>query len=187
MIITDDEMNIAYDKINNFIKEYSLLFDEVINSGSNLNNIIMKYYIINEDRKYLFGSVDIGSVLADKYNNEELSGQDLNFIINILIEVNKRNYIYNKNEYLTNLILYKDCITYFIIGKGYFYYIIKMLRNNKVTSAKIILDNKEYYLNYNDKDEIFKTEKIYDENCYETILGDIEIIFNGVEYEKRLL
>ena len=83
---------------------------------------------------------------SNKYNNEELSGQDLNSIINILIEANKRNYIYNKNEYLTNLILYKDCITYFIIGKGYFYYIIKMLRNNKVTSAKIILDNKEYYL-----------------------------------------
>ena len=187
MIIDDEKMNTAYGMISIFIREYESLFDEVISNSDDIDNIIMKSYIINEDRKYLFGNINIGSVLTNEYMNGELSSNDLNTIISTIIELNKRKFYYNKNEYLTNLVIYKDCITYFIIGKGYFYFTIKMLRNNKVNSVKIIINNNEYILKHNNKNDIFITEKIYDDDCYDTILQDIEIIFNGVEYEKRLI
>lgn len=187
-IINNEQLsNKMLKEIINFVKEYDELFNEITKKES-FEDAMIKSYIVNEDRNYLYGNYDLADILTKEYVDEEFSEEDINLIINHVIELNKRNYDFNnQNEFRTNLMIYKDCITYFKIGKGYYYFVIKPLKDSNIQSAKIIINDKEFKMKLDKDEDIFITEKVEDANCYTTILKDIRIIFNNIEYNKRPL
>ena len=187
IIQNEKESNQILKEIIDFIKEYDKLFNEII-ERENIEDLLIKSYIVNEDRKYLYGNYDLADRLTKEYVDEEFCEEDINIIVDHVIELNKRNYNFNaEKEFKTNLMIYKDCITYFKIGKSYYYFVIKPFKDSNIQSAKIIINDKQFEMNLDKNENIFITEKIEDTECYTTILKNIKIIFNNIEYDKRPL
>lgn len=187
IIENEQSANEMLKEIIDFIKQYDELFSE-IGEKESIENKLLKAYIVNEDRNYLYGNYDLSDILSKEYVNEEFCEEDINLIISYVIELNKRNYDFNNTkEFKTNLMIYKDCVTYFKIGKNYYYFVVKPLKDSNIQSAKIIVDDKMFEMNFDKNNNSFITEKIEDVECYTTILKDIKIIFNNIEYDKRPL
>lgn len=187
LVYESDMDNLMVDAMD-FIEEYNELFTKA-NEDNDLSNIILKQYIINADRNYLYGNRNIYGELSYLYENQKIDSKTLNKIINALIKTNKRNNYNNQNENIIGLQLYEDCLSYFVISANYYYLVIEPFSSIEIEFAKAIINGEELMMIHssNENGKILKSEKVEFNNLQNILMYDTKIKINGKECENKLM
>lgn len=170
-----------------FIEEYDELFTKV-KEENELANIILKQYIINANRDYIYENEKIFVELSYLYDNKKIDFNTLNIIINALIKTNKRNSYDNNNENMIGLKLYKDCLTYFVISSDYYYLIIEPYSNFEIEFAKANINGEEIMMRHssNENGNVMISENIEFDVIPNILEFNMELKINGKDYEQKL-
>ena len=169
--LSSDNSKILSNAID-FVKLYIKLFEEI----DNTNDIKFKQYILNMNRNYLYASDEIYSKLSYLYQEKRIDSYTLNIIIKYLINTNIRIYDDIK-EYLCNLNIKDNYLSYMVISKEYYYYVIVPYHNFEITFAKLYLYNDEYMFHH--KNNTLISEKVYYDKLSNIVNTIISI--NGLE------
>ena len=168
-----------------FIRKYDSLFDDIL-QNENIESKLMKAYVINEDRPYLTGDYDLARLLSDKYVDKAICEEDFNSLLSVIIEANKRNHDFDKEtEFITNLTLYKDCMTYFVIGFGHYRFVVVPFKSSKIDTASVVIDDVELQMMFREDEGVFETENVSDADCYTTVTNDVMLILNREIYSGQ--
>lgn len=171
-----------------FIEKYDELFTKV-KEENELENIILKQYIINADRNYLYENEKIFVELSYLYDNKKIDFNTLNVIINMLINTNKRNNYANNSENMIGLKLYQDYLTYFVISSNYYYLVIEPYSNLEIEFAKAIINGEEIMMSHssNKNNNVMISEKIKFDVVPNILEFNIKLKINGKDYEEKLV
>ena len=171
-----------------FIEEYDDLFSE-LSKESDLENIKLKQYIINAERNYLYGNINIYGELSYLYENKKIDSKTLNKIITALINANKRNNYSKQNENIIGLQLYENCLTYFVVSQDYYYLVLEPFSNIEIEFAKAIIDGEELMMShdFNENGNILKSENVEFCNLKDVLMYEVELKINGKECENKLI
>lgn len=176
-LITEESKNLI--EGTNFIKLYDELFNE-IKKQTDLKEIMFKQYLLNMNRMPL----NFNNYLTYLYYEKNYSSSSLNKIIDSVIKTNIRIYNENQKEYYCNLTLYKKYLTYLVLAKDYYYYILIPYKKNHIHFAKLILNEEEYMFHH--QDDYLISDKIkYNELKEINVLEPI-ILVNGKK-NKRII
>lgn len=186
-LVNENNMDYFIDKAMDFVQEYDELFNE-ISEETDLANIILKQYIVNADRNYLYSNKNIYGELSYIYDTKQIDSNTVNTIINALIKTNIRNNYDNDKESILGLQLYKDFLTYWVISKESYYLVIEPFSNMKIEFAKAIINGEEIMIKHllNENDKIMISEKVKFENLPDILSFDIKLKVNGKEYKEKL-
>ncbi len=146
-LVNENNMDYFINKAMDFAQEYDELFNE-ISEETDLTNIILKQYIVNADRNYLYSNKNIYGELSYLYDTKQLDSNALNIIINSLIKTNIRNNYDNDEESMVGLQLYKDFLTYWVISNESYYLVIESFSNMKIEFAKAIINGEEMMIKH---------------------------------------
>lgn len=146
-LVNENNMDYFINKAMDFAQEYDELFNE-ISEETDLTNIILKQYIVNADRNYLYSNKNIYGELSYLYDTKQLDSNALNIIINSLIKTNIRNNYDNDEESMVGLQLYKDFLTYWVISNESYYLVIESFSNIKIEFAKAIINGEEMMIKH---------------------------------------
>lgn len=181
--LDNDDSHILSEAIS-FVNLYNKLFDE-IEKEDNINDIMFKQYILNMNRNYLYGNDDTYSVLSYLYSEKGIDNLTLNKIINNLIMTNTRNFSSEIKEYLCNLDLYENYLSYMVIAKDYYYFVLTPYTDFEIRFAKLYINEEEFMFHYNMSDDgIFTSEKIPYNNLNEITNMNVKMLVNGKSNEK---
>ena len=170
-----------------FVNLYNKLFDK-IEKETNIKDIAFKQYILNMNRNYLYGNNDTYSVLSYLYSEKKVDNLTLNKIITNLITTNTRIFDDKTKEYLCNLDLCENYLSYMVIAKDYYYFVLKSYTNSEIKFAKLCINEEEFMFHYDiDEDGIFTSEKIYYNNLNEITNINVKILVNGRNNGKKLI
>lgn len=184
--LDNDDSHILSEAIS-FVNLYNKLFDE-IEKEDNINDIMFKQYILNMNRNYLYGNDDTYSVLSYLYSEKRIDNLTLNKIINNLIMTNTRNFSSEIKEYLCNLDLYENYLSYMVIAKDYYYFVLTPYTDFEIRFAKLYINEEEFMFHYNMSDDgIFTSEKIAYNNLNEITNMNVKMLVNGKSNEKKLI
>ncbi len=180
-----DDSKVLSEAIN-FVNLYSKLFDKV-EKEHDVNDIKFKQYILNMNRNYLYGSEDTYSVLSYLYSEKRLDNLTLNKIINNLIMTNIRNFSSTTKEYLCSLNLCGDYLSYMVLSRNYYYFILIHYTDFEIRFAKLCINEEEFMFHYNMNDDIFISEKIPYNDLNEITNINVKMSVNGKNNEKMLI
>lgn len=180
-----DDSKVLSEAIN-FVNLYSKLFDKV-EKEHDVNDIKFKQYILNMNRNYLYGSEDTYSVLSYLYSEKRLDNLTLNKIINNLIMTNIRNFSSTTKEYLCSLNLCGDYLSYMVLARNYYYFILIHYTDFEIRFAKLCINEEEFMFHYNMNDDIFISEKIPYNDLNEITNINVKMSVNGKNNEKMLI
>ena len=185
-IIRDINENQIFNEAVSFIRLYDELFNE-IQKETTLREIEFNQYIINMDRHYLYERGGIYQDLAQLYYEGVLNPLTLNRIINSLIKTNIRNIPNNKEEILCNLVLNEKYLTYMVLAKDYYYFVLVPYQNYKIRFAKLCIGNEDYMFQHNDdRTSSLTSEKIAYTNLKEIIELNPLFLVNGKNDHKEI-
>lgn len=187
-LVNEDTIDNFINDAMDFVQEYDELFNELSKEIA-LCSIKLKQYIINADRNYLYGNMNIYSDLSYLYEKQKIDSSTLHKIINALIKTNKRNNHYNKNENMLGLRLYNDFLTYFVISSSYYYLVIEPYSNFEIDFAKLIINGEEIMVSHllNGEGNTMISEKTKYDELPDILNFDIKIKINGKLYKDKLL
>ncbi len=186
-IVQDSDHSMVLSEAINFVNLYSKLFDE-IEKENDINDIKFKQYILNMNRNYLYGSDDTYSVLSYLYSEKRLDNITLNKIINNLIITNTRNFNKDTKEYLCNLNLYENYLSYMVLAKDYYYYVLVPYTDFEIRFAKLCINDEEYMFHHNTCTEnILTSERISYSNLNEITRINVKMLINGKNNAKKLI
>ncbi len=186
ILLGNDDSYILSETVS-FVNLYNKLFDE-IEKEENINDIMLKQYILNMNRNYLYGTDDTYSVLSYLYSEKRIDNLTLNKIINNLIMTNTRNFSSSTKEYLCNLDLYENYLSYMVIAKNYYYFVLIPYTDFEIRFAKLCIDEEEFMFHYNISDDgTFTSEKISYNNLNEITNIDVKMLINGKNNAKKLI
>lgn len=181
-----DDSNVLSEAIN-FVNLYSKLFDE-LEKENDVNDIKFKQYVLNMNRNYLYGSEDTYSVLSYLYSEKRLDNVTLNKIISNLIITNIRNFNSDTKEYFGNLNLCENYLSYMVLAKDYYYFVLVSYTDFEIRFAKLCINEEEYMFRHNTGNEnILTSEKIPYSNLNEVIKINVKMLVNGKNNDKKLV
>lgn len=181
-----DDSNVLSEAIN-FVNLYSKLFDE-LEKENDVNDIKFKQYVLNMNRNYLYGSEDTYSVLSYLYSEKRLDNVTLNKIISNLIITNIRNFNSDTKEYFGNLNLCENYLSYMVLAKDYYYFVLVSYTDFEIRFAKLCINEEEYMFCHNTGNEnILTSEKIPYSNLNEVIKINVKMLVNGKNNDKKLV
>ncbi len=180
-----DDPNILNEAII-FVNLYNRLFD-ILEKKLDIENIMFKQYILNMNRNYLYGSEGTYSNISNLYVNKKIDNLTLNKIINNLIITNIRNFSDSTLEYPCNLDLCETYLSYMVISKDYYYFVLIPYTDFEIRFAKLCIDNEEFMFKHNMDENILISEKIQYKGISQIISADIKILVNGKSHLKKLL
>ena len=184
-IITESDSHILEEAIE-FVNLYNGLFNQIA-SENDLNEIKFKQYISNMNRTYLYGYEPTFSVLSQLYVEKKIDNTTLNKIINHLIKTNIRVYKEQITEYLCDLKLFEHHLSYKVITKQDYYYVIVPYKDCDVRFAKLFIDDKEYMFHHiEDSENLLYSDRIHYDDISDLEL-DTHIRVNGKAREKQLI
>ncbi len=163
-----------------FIKEYDLLFEQIIaEQNIDINDVEERAYIINEDRIYLLPYFTISYDIAMSVSSQ--STECTQQKIETLIKANKR--VTNKNH-ITDIRLYDKGYTYKVLnGKGQFQLCFSTFtkegqkQNWFKEAVKLSFDDKEYSMSL---------QKLFGETILMSDLIDMNDILTNYNRETSL-
>ena len=186
-ILQDSDDSKVLSEAINFVNLYSKLFDE-IEKETDINDIKFRQYILNMNRNYLYGCEDTYSVLSYLYSEKRLDNFTLNKIINNLITTNIRNFNSDTKEYFGNLNLCENYLSYMILAKDYYYFVLVPYTDFEIRFAKLCINDEEYMFHHNTGTEnILTSEKIPYNNLNDITKINTKILVNGKNSEKKLI
>lgn len=187
-LVNENNMDYFINKAMDFVQEYDELFNE-ISEETDLTNIILKQYIVNADRNYLYSNKNIYGELSYLYDTKQLDSNALNIIINSLIKTNIRNNYDNDEESMVGLQLYKDFLTYWVISNESYYLVIEPFSSIEIEFAKAIINGEEVMIKHSsDKnDDIMVSEKIEFDDLPDILNFDIKLKIDGEDYKDKLI
>lgn len=170
-----------------FIEEYDELFEKI--DKTELNSIMLKQYIINSNRNYLYGDEDVYSLISYLYEIKKIDGITLNKIINSLINTNQRNNFDKRTKYYIGLKLYKDFLTYFVISKNHYCLVIEPFSDFDIEFAKATINGEEIMMKHssNENGKILISEKIEFKQIQDILNYYIKLKINAEEYDEEIL
>ncbi len=187
--MVDDDGYILEEAIN-FIKLYDKLFDKF----SDLKTITFKQYLNNLDKKYIYCTDKTYDKLSSLYTKGKITDHTLSTIINHLVKTNINSYSDKRNEYLCHLELYDDYLTYKILTKEYYQYVLVPFSDFNISFAKLLIDNDEYMFHHSDN-SLYSDKVYYDnildiekESCILINGKDLNLIryFENLDYDGKL-
>lgn len=178
-IVEDSNDSKILSEAINFVKLYTKLFED-IEKDSDINDIKYKQYILNMNRNYLYSCEDIYSVLSYLYSEKKLDNFTLNIIINSLVSTNLRNYSSETKEYYCNLNLCDNYLSYMVLSKEYYYFVLVPYRNYEVRFAKLCFNDEEYMFHHSmGESNILTSEKIPYHNINDISMVTPKIYISG--------
>ena len=146
---------------------------------------MFKQYVINANRNSLYGYENIYGKLSDLYDTKKLDDKSLNRIITALIKTNKRNNYTNNEEVALGLHVEQDFLTYFVLSKKYYYFIIEPYTKTEIEFAKAIINGEEVMMKHSSDQngEMLISEKIEFSQMLDILDFSIKIKINGEYYE----
>lgn len=186
-LVNENNMDYFINKAMDFAQEYDELFNE-ISEETDLTNIILKQYIVNADRNYLYSNKNIYGELSYIYDTKQIDSNTVNTIINALIKTNIRNNYNNDKESILGLQLYKDFLTYWVISKQSYYLVIEPFSSIEIEFAKASINGEEVMIRHslNASNQTMMSEKIKFDTLPDILNFDIKLKVNGKEYEDKL-
>lgn len=186
IVSENDNSSLLSDAIN-FINKYDEFFN-IIKIEEQFDDIKFKQFIINMNRSYLYGNEQTFAILSDLYLNKQIDNLTLNKIINNLINTNIRKFNNNQKEYMCNLQLYDNYLSYMIVSKNYYQMVLVPYSNFNMRFAKLIFEDEEYMFQYQscDSNYEFISEKIFFDDLNSIIDSNIEVKVNGKNNYKKL-
>ena len=183
-LVNEQNMDNYIEQAISFIKEYDKLFDK-ISKETELSEIMFKQYVINANRNSLYGYENIYGKLSDLYDTKKLDDKSLNRIITALIKTNKRNNYTNNEEVALGLHVEQDFLTYFVLSKKYYYFIIEPYTKTEIEFAKAIINGEEVMMKHSSDQngEMLISEKIEFSQMLDILDFSIKIKINGEYYE----
>jgi hypothetical protein len=177
-LTTFAQYELLFNEILEFATKYDDFFKEVVKEN-NINDIIYKQYITNSDRNYMYSNQDIYIKISELYENKKIDLKTMNLIINSLVKTNIRNK--KKEENLIGLTLYQNYLTYFIMTKNYYKFVIEPYSNLEIDFAKVVINDRELMMKhvhtYNGR--ILMSEKVDFEKFPSIAESDFIIKING--------
>ena len=187
-LVNEQNMDNYIEQAISFIKEYDELFDK-ISKETELSEIMFKQYVINANRNSLYGYENIYGKLSDLYDTKKLDDKSLNRIITALIKTNKRNNYTNNEEVALGLHVEQDFLTYFVLSKKYYYFIIEPYTKTEIEFAKAIINGEEVMMKHSSDQngEMLISEKIEFSQMLDILDFSIKIKINGEYYKNNIL
>lgn len=187
-LVNENDIDKNINKAMDFIEEYDELFCE-ISKEMDLSSIILKQYIINTNRNYLYGNDNIYGELSYLYDEKLINNNAVNKLINALIQTNMRNNYSDGKEIKLGLKIYKEFMTYWVLSKKSYYLIIEPFSNIDIEFAKAFINGEEIMMRHfaNDKERIMVSEVIEFATLQDILEFDVKLTINGKEYKEKLL
>lgn len=186
-LVNKDNMDYFINSAIDFIEEYDKLFSE-ISKEIDLSSIKFNQYVINADRKYLYGNENMYGDISYLYDKKRIDEKTSNRIINALIKTNKRNNYTKNKEVKLGLKIYQDLLTYIVLSENYYYLVIEPFSNIEIEFAKAIINGEEFMIRYSADENgmIMISEKIEFDNLQDILDFDIKLKINGKDYENQI-
>lgn len=187
-LVNEQNMDNYIEQAISFIEEYDELFDK-INKETELSEIMFKQYVINANRNGLYGYENTYGKLSNLYDAKKLDDKSLNRIITALIKTNKRNNYTNNEEVALGLHVEQDLLTYFVLSKKYYYFVIEPYTKTEIEFAKAIINGEEVMMKHSSDQngEILISEKIEFSQMPDILDFNIKIKINGEYYKNNIL
>ncbi len=148
-VTNSEEVHISSEVILAFIKKYNFLFDKIVDFFKmDLDEVMARAYILNEDRYYMFPACNLSFYLS--FNHDKQSEKFTSKLIDLTIKACQRNPDFMQ-EYIANLRIYKEGYTYFLLdGKGRYQIVIVLFEDEKQNlnrdQVEMIFDDKSYII-----------------------------------------
>lgn len=186
-LVDKDNMDYFINSAIDFIEEYDKLFSE-ISKEIDLSSIKFNQYVINADRKYLYGNENMYGDISYLYDKKRIDEKTSNRIINALIKTNKRNNYTKNKEVKLGLKIYQDLLTYIVLSENYYYLVIEPFSNIEIEFAKAIINGEEFMIRHSADENgmIMISEKIEFDNLQDILDFDIKLKINGKDYENQI-
>jgi len=173
-----DDNSYILSEVINFVKIYNELFDN-IEKENDLKEIKFKQYVLNMNKNYMYSNESIYGLLSNLYTNKKIDNLTLNKIINCLIKSNTIDCNDKTNEYPCKLNLYDDYLSYMVITRDSYYFVLVPYTSLKIRFAKLIINDEEYMIHHSEDSDMLYSEKIYYKDINELLDIDVSIIING--------
>lgn len=185
ILLQNDDSYVLSEAIN-FVNLYNELFNK-IKEEYDLKEIKFKQYILNMNKKYIYGDNAVYAVLSNLYSNKKIDNITLNKIINHIIYTNIINYDKNIDKHLCNLNLYEEYLSYMVITRNEYYFVLVPYTNTKIRFAKLIVNDEEYMVHHSEDENMLYSEKIPYKDISEIIDINVNILINGKQKSKQLI